>query len=239
MYLYLPTFSPEQPPIGEDGLTSAEPMRVYETLREAEAAALTPGGRRGRILVLEADLVTFEPADGPLALRAVPRAAVANLDRKGRFWRPRMVEAAGGLVLKDSDKGPRILCIHRRGVWDLPKGKLDPGETPAEAGVREVAEEVGIARDTLRITGDVLTTVHGYTWNRKNAFAVKITHWYPMATTATEFTPEAAERIDKVKWKRWKKAKKQLGFKTLRTMLASLNPEAMLAAAGSAERPSA
>ena len=229
MYLYLPTFSPEQPPVGADGLTLAEPARVYERLADAEAAAQTPGGRRGRILVLQRDLLTFEPSDGPLALRTVPRAAVANLDRKGRFWRPRLVEAAGGLVMKDSDKGPRVLCIHRRGVWDLPKGKLDPGETPAEGGVREVAEEVGIDEATLRITGGVVTTVHGYTWPRKHVFAVKVTHWYPMATTATAFTPEAAERIDKVKWKRWRKALKQLGFKTLRKMLAELDPEAMLA----------
>ena len=239
MYLYLPTFSPDQPPVGDAGVTSEEPMRVYETLDQAEAEAVTPGGRLGRILVLERALLTFEPSDGPLALRSVPRAAVANLDRRGRFWRPMTVEAAGGLVVRDSAKGPRILAIHRRGVWDLPKGKLDPGETPAEGGLREVAEEVGIGQDMLRITGDVRTTVHGYTWPRKNVFAVKITHWYPMATTASEFTPEAAERIDKVKWMRWPKALRKLGFKTLRSLLADLDPAVLLAEQDAESRPAA
>ena len=37
------------------------------------------------------------------------------------------IDAAGGLVRNDNDE---ILLIHRRGKWDLPKGKLDEGETP-------------------------------------------------------------------------------------------------------------
>ena len=230
MYLFLPTFSTDQPPIGSDGLSSAEPLRLYPTLAAAEAAGVTPGGRLGRILVLEEELLTLDDGpDGP-TVRSVPRAAVANLDRQKKLWRPLAVEAAGGIVLKDSAKGPRVLMIHRRGVWDLPKGKLDAGETPAEAAVREVAEEVGIAFDSLTLAGDIPPTVHGYTWPKKNAFAVKTTHWFHMRTTATTFTPEAAEKIDRVKWKRWAKARKQAGFKSLRELLAGIDPEAELAA---------
>ena len=230
MYLFLPTFSSDHPPIGSEGLSSPAPMRLYASLAEAEAAGVTPGGRLGRILVLDEELLTLDDGpDGP-TVRSVPRAAVANLDRRKKLWRPLAVEAAGGLVLTDSPKGPRVLMIHRRGVWDLPKGKLDPGETPAEAALREVAEEVGIAREALSLVGEIPPTVHGYAWPRKNVFAVKTTHWFHMRTTATAFTPEAAEKIDKVKWKRWPKALKQVGFKTLRELLRTVNPEAELAA---------
>lgn len=230
MYLFLPTFSSDQPPIGANGLSSPEPLRLYTSLEAAETAGVTPGGRLGRILVLDEELLTLDDGpDGP-SVRSVPRAAVANLDRRKKLWRPLAVEAAGGILLKDSAKGPRVLMIHRRGVWDLPKGKLDPGETPAEAAVREVAEEVGIALDSLTLAREIPPTVHGYTWPKKNAFAVKTTHWFHMRTTATEFTPEVAEKIDKVKWKRWPKALKQVGFKTLRELLRGIDPEAELAA---------
>src|SRR5438874_130183 len=32
----------------------------------------------------------------------------------------------------------------REGVWALPKGKIDAGESPAETAVREVREETGV-----------------------------------------------------------------------------------------------
>ena len=53
-----------------------------------------------------------------------------------------MVEAAGGLVFnKDGD----ILMIFRNGKWDLPKGKLEIGESIEECAIREVEEECGIS----------------------------------------------------------------------------------------------
>jgi len=45
------------------------------------------------------------------------------------------VPAGGGLVLNDKEQ---ILFIFRRGSWDLPKGKIDSGETKKEAAIREV-----------------------------------------------------------------------------------------------------
>ena len=45
------------------------------------------------------------------------------------------LNAAGGVLFKDQEGVLSVLLIYRRGVWDLPKGKLDPGETViAEAG---------------------------------------------------------------------------------------------------------
>ena len=53
------------------------------------------------------------------------------------------VEAAGGLV--EAEHGAGVLMIYRNGRWDLPKGKVEQGETHAEALMRECREELDIA----------------------------------------------------------------------------------------------
>jgi 8-oxo-dGTP diphosphatase len=56
---------------------------------------------------------------------------------------PRDVRAAGAVVTR---KGKHVLLVHRPSYddWSFPKGKLDRGEHPAAAAVREVAEETGL-----------------------------------------------------------------------------------------------
>ena len=41
------------------------------------------------------------------------------------------------------------------GVWALPKGNIDPGESPAETAVREVREETGVESRLVEKLGDV------------------------------------------------------------------------------------
>ena len=117
--------------------------------------------------------------------------------------------------------------IHRRGVWDLPKGKLDPGETPEQAAVREVAEEVGIDLASVTRGRDLGTTTHGYLWPKRGVYAVKETFWYAMTTTATAFEPEAREGIDRVAYQPWATACDRLGYDSLRAHLAALDPDAL------------
>jgi 8-oxo-dGTP pyrophosphatase MutT (NUDIX family)/phosphohistidine phosphatase SixA len=54
-----------------------------------------------------------------------------------------IVHAAGGVVWRP---GPEILVVHRPRYddWSLPKGKLERGEHPLAAAVREVEEETGV-----------------------------------------------------------------------------------------------
>jgi 8-oxo-dGTP pyrophosphatase MutT (NUDIX family) len=56
------------------------------------------------------------------------------------------IEAAGGVVLRDSPRGVEVLVVHRVRYddWSLPKGKLHPGEDAAGAARREVEEETGV-----------------------------------------------------------------------------------------------
>jgi mutator protein MutT len=55
-------------------------------------------------------------------------------------------EVCVGAIVVDSD---RLLLIRRgrgpaQGAWSVPGGRVEPGETLAEAVVREVAEETGL-----------------------------------------------------------------------------------------------
>ncbi len=53
------------------------------------------------------------------------------------------------------DEAGRMLLTQRRDLpfWCLPGGRVDPGETPMEAVVREVAEETGLAVEMERLVG--------------------------------------------------------------------------------------
>lgn len=53
-----------------------------------------------------------------------------------------VVRAAGAVVVRRGE----VLLVHRPKYddWSLPKGKLDPGEHPTTAAVREVEEESGV-----------------------------------------------------------------------------------------------
>lgn len=59
----------------------------------------------------------------------------------------RMPAAATGVVVHDPDKGILLLWRHRfitdTWGWEVPAGKVDPGESAAEAAHREVVEETG------------------------------------------------------------------------------------------------
>ena len=55
-----------------------------------------------------------------------------------------LAQSAGGIVLNSKRK---ILVVNQNhDSWSLPKGHIDPGETPLEAAKREIYEESGIKK---------------------------------------------------------------------------------------------
>lgn len=105
-----------------------------------------------------------------------------------------VIPAAGGLVF--NDKGEALL-IFRRGSWDLPKGKIDPGESPEEAAVREVQEETGLKQVSLHEL--IATTYHTYR-HKKDGRVLKPTYWYRMSAPEQALTPQAEEGIEQAVW---------------------------------------
>ncbi len=111
------------------------------------------------------------------------------------FWKHfTIIKAGGGLVKNDQGK---LLMILRRGKWDLPKGKLDPGETLEQCALREVEEETGISQ--LEILSQAGITFHVYDEYGKHI--LKESYWYHMRAKGDQ-TPvaQAEEQITDITW---------------------------------------
>jgi 8-oxo-dGTP pyrophosphatase MutT (NUDIX family) len=103
------------------------------------------------------------------------------------------IEAAGGLIRKED----KYLFIHRLGKWDLPKGKIDPGENAQQAAIRECMEECSISG--LEILNSLPDTYHIYP--HKGSHVLKTTYWFLMSSTHTgPLIPQTEENIQKAEW---------------------------------------
>jgi len=105
-----------------------------------------------------------------------------------------VLEAAGGWVKNALGQS---LWIHRLGIWDLPKGKVEKGETIEHAAVREVEEECGIPAPTL---GKPMPKSY-HMYFLKGRWVFKITHWFHMESEYSGvLTPQTEEDISTVVW---------------------------------------
>lgn len=105
-----------------------------------------------------------------------------------------LIQAAGGLIENEKKE---ILMIFRRGKWDLPKGKLDEGETLEACAVREVKEETGLTNVQLKKC--IATTFHTYTEFGRHI--LKESHWYRMKAASSEpLKPQTEEDIQHIEW---------------------------------------
>jgi 8-oxo-dGTP pyrophosphatase MutT (NUDIX family) len=114
---------------------------------------------------------------------------------KKAFWKKfQVIQAAGGLVINEDG---HILFMFRRNKWDLPKGKLDRGETLETCATREVEEETGIGKVTLK--EKLVITYH--TYDESGHHILKETHWYLLnAANNQPLLPQAAEQITQLEW---------------------------------------
>ena len=124
----------------------------------------------------------------------VPIATLRFLQRHMRY-----VRAAGGLVFSPDG---RALYIRRNGRFDLPKGKVEQGETLAQAAVREV--ETGVKANIVLRQGTMLPLFCHKTYHLYHLYGgwhLKQTTWYAMtAEQATEVVPQTEEGIEGGQW---------------------------------------
>jgi 8-oxo-dGTP pyrophosphatase MutT (NUDIX family) len=115
----------------------------------------------------------------------------------------KIIDAAGGVVF---NKNNEILFIYRLDKWDLPKGKVEKGETIPETAIREVQEECGINK--VIIDNFIGKTYHIYTYKEKEI--LKISYWYKMYSNENELIPQLEEDITKVVWKNRREVQKAM-----------------------------
>lgn len=110
------------------------------------------------------------------------------------FKNYKWIVAAGGVVCNEKNQ---VLIIKRLGKWDLPKGKLEKGETVALCAKREVEEECNVTG--LKIINELQSTFH--TYEHKDKQVLKRTYWYEMTCGANqELIPQTEEGIEEIIW---------------------------------------
>lgn len=129
----------------------------------------------------------------------------------------RDVRAAGAVVTR---RGGDVLLVHRPRYddWSFPKGKLDPGEHPVTAAVREVAEETGL---DVRL-GPPLP---GQRYELTNGRTKAVSYWTARVIGDDDVSRYAVNHeIDEVAWFAWDKAREVLTYEHDRETLDDARP---------------
>jgi len=154
------------------------------------------------------------------SLNAIEFQVISNdpLDSLAQFFKHfKFIIAAGGLVKKKET----YLFIFRNGYWDLPKGKVEKGESVRVAAQREIMEECGLFH-APKIERELSPSYHVYSMKGKSYF--KKTHWFEMSYDGTEtLHPQMEEGISEVLWLPQKEYKSKLNqsFDSIRSLMDS------------------
>jgi 8-oxo-dGTP pyrophosphatase MutT (NUDIX family)/phosphohistidine phosphatase SixA len=129
---------------------------------------------------------------------------------------PSVVLASGAVCWRVVDDKVQVLLVHRKERADvsLPKGKVDPGETPPQTAVREIAEETGLAISLGAPLGTTEYTMPGGREKVVYYWAAEVTD---DALAATTFAPNA--EIAAVEWLSVKHARAALSYERDRDVL--------------------
>ncbi len=113
-----------------------------------------------------------------------------------------MLDVVAGVI---SDESGRLLACkrpegkHLGGKWEFPGGKVEPGETPASALVRELEEELGIVVEPLRPLTSVIWD-YGRGPIRLLPWLCRIAAGEPQPREHSEIRWCAGEELDALDW---------------------------------------
>jgi 8-oxo-dGTP pyrophosphatase MutT (NUDIX family) len=113
--------------------------------------------------------------------------------------RTRSEVSAGGVVYQRSDEGVEVVLAARRTrrgdlAWGLPKGLVEPDETPEQAAVREVREETGLEAVVEVSLGEIR---YFYVW--EGVRVRKAVHFFLMRATGGDVSQHDDE-MEEVRW---------------------------------------
>jgi len=127
----------------------------------------------------------------------------ATIVTMGRYEHAPVDRAAGGVVVHQGC----ILVVHRPRYddWSLPKGHVDPGESWAEAAIREVREETGV---DARIVGEPISISYVL-----EDGTPKVVVFHPMVPVAEPFELRGdPDEVDTVQWWSFGRAGAELSY---------------------------
>jgi 8-oxo-dGTP pyrophosphatase MutT (NUDIX family) len=126
--------------------------------------------------------------------------------------------SAGGVLVRRLKGEWHLAAIRPAGkkVWALPKGIIGPGESAADAAVREVSEETGIEGRLLEKLGDVR---YVYMWQGERVF--KVVSFFLLRYSSGrlgDISPEHRREVDETRWIKLAEAPTTLAYKGEREM---------------------
>ncbi|HEX4188438.1 MAG TPA: NUDIX hydrolase [Solirubrobacteraceae bacterium] len=124
--------------------------------------------------------------------------------------------SAGGVVVRDSDVA--VIVPTRRAadgsrVLSLPKGHVDPGETPVQAAEREVREEAGVEAEPLSELGE-----SRYWYRRDGRTIGKSVHFYLFRYRRGR-TEDHDDEVEEARWMPLGEAEQKLTYPAEREMV--------------------
>jgi 8-oxo-dGTP pyrophosphatase MutT (NUDIX family) len=126
------------------------------------------------------------------------------------------VSAGGILFRRREDETELCLIRDDYGYWTFPKGKLEPGETPEQAALREVREEVEVAQTSIVAA----LGTNKYHFRIGENTVNKTVHWFLMEVApGVECTPVRAERVQDAGWFPPETALSTVGYRNLRPVV--------------------
>jgi 8-oxo-dGTP pyrophosphatase MutT (NUDIX family) len=138
--------------------------------------------------------------------------ARVNRGERTKIWTE---HSAGGVVFRRTQNGILVgLIKDSHGKWTFAKGRIEKGETPAEAAVRETAEEMGLKK--LRLISFLGRTSIWFK-DRYEHVGEKVNKFitYFLMETAPEESgrPEGRERVYAIKWVLYRDLPEKIGYK--------------------------
>lgn len=132
--------------------------------------------------------------------------------------RVRRETSAGGVVFRRDGTRTLVLLIRdRHRNWGFPKGHVERGEQPAEAAVREVREETGLANLDVVAPLDTIE----WTFRFRGRRIHKTCHFFALATDDVRTRPQRKEGITACRWVSLEQGARLLTYGNARGVLAA------------------
>lgn len=127
--------------------------------------------------------------------------------------------SAGGVVFRRTGDRVEILLLqHEGGKWMLPKGTIEPGETPEAVALREVREETGLSN--LHVLHDLGQERYSFFWRTEDTVYDKTVHYYLLEFLGgEEVSPQREEGFVAAEWVTPEEALDRIKYKETREIV--------------------
>lgn len=126
--------------------------------------------------------------------------------------------SAGGVVFRINKEIKILLLKNQKGLWVLPKGKIDKGENLEETALREIREETGLS--DLKIIKSLGKEHYFYrAYAREKNLISKIVYYFSVENKKGNPVPQKEEGFVEACWFDCNLALKKIAYKASRKII--------------------